>query len=93
MVQAAVLSFKIQTSLRILYGGRKLPHLSLLPLIVLINYFRLHTGVVIGKDMVKAFYGKPHHKSYYLGCSTGGRQGFKVIQDFPGDFGERVPLP
>ncbi|KAJ4366442.1 Feruloyl esterase [Neocucurbitaria cava] len=46
----------------------------------------LHTGVVVGKQISQAFYGKPHDKSYYLGCSTGGRQGFKSAQDFPEDF-------
>ncbi|OLN91627.1 putative feruloyl esterase B-2-like protein 3 [Colletotrichum chlorophyti] len=49
-------------------------------------YRSLHTGVVIGKETTKAFYGKEHTKSYYLGCSTGGRQGFKEAQDFPDDF-------
>ncbi|WAO87460.1 Carboxylic ester hydrolase [Fusarium falciforme] len=49
-------------------------------------YRALHTGVVLGKDISKAFYGKPHTKSYYLGCSTGGRQGWKEIQSFPEDF-------
>ncbi|KAI5887136.1 tannase and feruloyl esterase [Schizophyllum commune H4-8] len=46
----------------------------------------LHTGVVVGKQLVETFYGVPHNKSYYLGCSTGGRQGFKAVQDFPDDF-------
>ncbi|TLD31802.1 feruloyl esteras-like protein B [Venturia nashicola] len=46
----------------------------------------VHTGVLIGKAVTKTFYGKPHSKSYYLGCSTGGRQGFKSVQDFPDDF-------
>lgn len=46
----------------------------------------LHTGVVLGKEITKEFYGRPHEKSYYLGCSTGGRQGFKAVQDFPEDF-------
>ncbi|KAF2823693.1 tannase and feruloyl esterase [Ophiobolus disseminans] len=49
-------------------------------------YRALHTGVVAGKDISKTFYGKTHTKSYYLGCSTGGRQGFKSVQAFPGDF-------
>ncbi|KAL5603981.1 hypothetical protein FOVSG1_006731 [Fusarium oxysporum f. sp. vasinfectum] len=49
-------------------------------------YRALHTGVVIGKDISQIFYGKPHNKSYYLGCSTGGRQGFKAVQSFPEDF-------
>ena len=46
----------------------------------------MHTGVVIGKQVSKSFYGATHKKSYYLGCSTGGRQGFKSVQDFPQDF-------
>ncbi|KAK7422458.1 hypothetical protein QQZ08_009510 [Neonectria magnoliae] len=49
-------------------------------------YRALHTGVVLGKDITKTFYGKPHTKSYYLGCSTGGRQGWKEVQSFPQDF-------
>jgi feruloyl esterase len=40
----------------------------------------------MGKQVAKTFYGKPHTKSYYLGCSTGGRQGFKSVQEFPEDF-------
>ena len=49
-------------------------------------YRSVHTGVVVGKEMTKAYYGQDYTKSYYLGCSTGGRQGFKEAQDFPGDF-------
>ncbi|KAK8152840.1 Tannase/feruloyl esterase [Phyllosticta citrichinensis] len=46
----------------------------------------VHTGVVVGKKISEAFYGKTHDKSYYLGCSTGGRQGLKSAQSFPDDF-------
>ena len=46
----------------------------------------MHTGVVVGKRITKQYYGTAHRKSYYLGCSTGGRQGFKAVQDYPGDF-------
>lgn len=49
-------------------------------------YRAVHTGVVAGKDISRAFYGRAHTKSYYLGYSTGGRQGFKSVQDFQGDF-------
>ncbi|KAH8728332.1 Tannase/feruloyl esterase [Phaeosphaeriaceae sp. PMI808] len=49
-------------------------------------YRALHTGVIVGKQITKNYYGKAHKKSYYLGCSTGGRQGFKSAQTFPGDF-------
>ncbi|KAH6838680.1 Tannase/feruloyl esterase [Chaetomium sp. MPI-CAGE-AT-0009] len=46
----------------------------------------VHTNAVVGKQISKAFYHKKHSKSYYLGCSTGGRQGFKSAESFPEDF-------
>lgn len=46
----------------------------------------LHTGVVVGEQLPALFYGAPQNKSYYLGCSTGGRQGWTVVQNFPEDF-------
>lgn len=46
----------------------------------------LHTGVVVGKSITKQFYAKGFEKSYYLGCSTGGRQGWKSVQKYPDDF-------
>ncbi|KAL1870341.1 putative feruloyl esterase B-2 [Paecilomyces lecythidis] len=49
-------------------------------------YRSVHTGVVVGKELTKLFYAQGFNKSYYLGCSTGGRQGFKSIQQFPEDF-------
>ncbi|THU95601.1 tannase and feruloyl esterase [Dendrothele bispora CBS 962.96] len=49
-------------------------------------YRSMHTGVVVGKQLTDIFYGSSHNKSYYLGCSTGGRQGLKSVQDFPEDF-------
>lgn len=49
-------------------------------------YRAIHSEAVIGKQVVEAFYGREADKSYYLGCSTGGRQGFKEAQSFPEDF-------
>jgi feruloyl esterase len=52
-------------------------------------YRALHTGVVIGKELAKLFYtqiSSGYNKSYYLGCSTGGRQGWKSLEKFPDDF-------
>lgn len=43
----------------------------------------LYTETIVGKAITKAYYSKSCHKSYYLGCSTGGRQGFKMAQDHP----------
>lgn len=46
----------------------------------------LHTSADAGKALAKRFYGKQHSKSYYLGCSLGGRQGIKSAEKFPNDF-------
>lgn len=49
-------------------------------------YRSVHTGVIVGKQLTQQFYASSINHSYYLGCSTGGRQGMKMAQDFPGDF-------
>ena len=49
-------------------------------------YRSLHTGVVTGKNLTTQFYDQGFNKSYYLGCSTGGRQGWGSIQRYPNDF-------
>jgi hypothetical protein len=46
----------------------------------------LHLTTVAGKGIVNAFYIKPARYSYYLGCSTGGKQGLMEAQRYPADF-------
>lgn len=46
----------------------------------------MHLSVVVGKEVVKQYYGEAQNTSYYMGCSTGGRQGLKEVQMFPEDF-------
>jgi feruloyl esterase len=46
----------------------------------------MHTNAVVGKEVTKLFYGKSHTKSYFLGCSQGGRQGIGAAEKFPDDF-------
>jgi feruloyl esterase len=46
----------------------------------------IHTEAVVGKQIVEAYYGRPHDKAYYLGCSTGGRQGTQTALKYPEDF-------
>ncbi|KAF2175400.1 tannase and feruloyl esterase [Zopfia rhizophila CBS 207.26] len=43
----------------------------------------LYTGVIVGKDVTKQFYAEDSCKSYYIGCSAGGRQGWKAAQTYP----------
>ena len=45
-----------------------------------------HEMTVKSKDVIRAFYGKAPKYSYWNGCSTGGRQGLKEAQMFPGDY-------
>ncbi|KAG6877613.1 hypothetical protein C0993_005617 [Termitomyces sp. T159_Od127] len=46
----------------------------------------IHVETVIGKQIVAAYYRSPHQKSYFLGCSTGGRQGTQAALKYPEDF-------
>ena len=46
----------------------------------------LHLTTVNGKQVTRAFYGRPAKRSYYVGCSKGGGQGLMEAQRFPNDF-------
>lgn len=50
------------------------------------GYRATHRTTLAGKAIVAAFYGKAPAYSYYMGCSTGGRQGLVSAQRFPDDF-------
>jgi hypothetical protein len=45
-----------------------------------------HLMAVIGKQLAQAVYGRQPMYSYWNGCSSGGRQGLRMAQDFPGDY-------
>jgi feruloyl esterase len=45
-----------------------------------------HEMTVKSKAIVQAFYGSSPKRSYWNGCSTGGRQALKEAQKFPDDF-------
>lgn len=46
----------------------------------------LHTATVVGKKLTKLFYEGDISKSYYLGCSLGGRMGINAADKFPDDY-------
>lgn len=49
-------------------------------------YLGIHEMTVMGKALTQAFYGKPPRYSYFVGGSTGGRQGLMEAQRFPDDY-------
>src|SRR5688572_24468372 len=50
------------------------------------GYRAVHEMTVAAKAIVTAHYGNAPSKSYFVGCSAGGRQGLKAAQRFPEDF-------
>jgi feruloyl esterase len=54
----------------------------------LVDYaFRaVHITAVTAKALLQTYYAAPPRKSYFDGCSTGGRQGLISAQRFPDDF-------
>ena len=46
----------------------------------------LHQLALKSKTLTRAFYGQKQKYSYWEGCSTGGRQGYKIAQEHPADY-------
>jgi pimeloyl-ACP methyl ester carboxylesterase len=49
-------------------------------------YLGIHEMAVVGKALTKAYYGKAPRYSYFVGFSTGGRQGLSEAQRYPDDY-------
>jgi hypothetical protein len=45
-----------------------------------------HVLSVAAKRIIAAYYGSPPRRSYFNGCSTGGREGLLLAQRYPHDF-------
>ena len=50
------------------------------------GYRAVHEMTVQAKAIVRAFYGNGPRLSYWVGCSSGGKQGLKEAQKFPADY-------
>jgi feruloyl esterase len=50
------------------------------------SYRAIHEMTAAGKELVAAYYGQPHRRAYYQGCSTGGRMGLMEAQRYPDDY-------
>lgn len=50
------------------------------------QYRAIHLMTTVGKEVVAKYYGRPHTKAYFHGCSTGGRQGLMEVQRYPQDY-------
>ncbi|TCM20736.1 tannase/feruloyl esterase [Novosphingobium sp. PhB165] len=46
----------------------------------------MHVMAEKTKQLAQVYYGKPAHHAYYEGVSTGGRHGYRLAQEYPGDY-------
>lgn len=46
----------------------------------------VHLTTVASRRLTERFYGEPVSRSYFTGCSGGGRQALKSMQNYPADF-------
>ncbi len=49
-------------------------------------YLAVHNTAALARQIIKAYYGSEPKYSYWVGCSTGGRQGLMEAQRYPEDF-------
>jgi feruloyl esterase len=45
-----------------------------------------HLATTVGKQVITRFYGRGQQRTYWQGCSTGGRQGLAEVQRYPEDY-------
>ncbi len=49
-------------------------------------YLATHVVTLIGKEILRAFYNQHERRSYFVGCSNGGKMALAEIQRYPDDF-------
>ena len=45
-----------------------------------------HEMTLLAKELIERFYGRPAEWSYFTGCSTGGMQALREVEQFPEDY-------
>ena len=50
------------------------------------THLAVHNTAALAKQIIKSYYGSDAKYSYWVGCSTGGRQGLMEAQRYPEDF-------
>lgn len=50
------------------------------------GYLSVHETALLAKKIIRTYYGADAKYSYWVGCSTGGRQGLMEAQRYPEDF-------
>jgi hypothetical protein len=50
------------------------------------GYLAVHETALLAKKMIRTYYGSDPAYSYWVGCSTGGREGLMEAQRYPEDF-------
>src|SRR5215831_20076995 len=50
------------------------------------GYLAVHETALLAKKIIRAYYSADPRYSYWVGCSTGGRQGLMEAQRYPEDF-------
>lgn len=50
------------------------------------GYRAIHQTSIQSRVILRAFYGKPQQRAYFVGCSDGGREALMQAQRFPEDF-------
>lgn len=50
------------------------------------GYRGIHEMTRVAKEIIPAFYGKPVQRSYFAGCSDGGREALMEAQRYPEDY-------
>lgn len=47
------------------------------------EYIAIGRVAVLGKQIIESYYGRPPARSYFIGCSTGGREAMLMSQRYP----------